>query len=114
MTSTEVTAKFFSLSYHEGSECNPADRLEAAEKRLAAAQAVIAAGHFLVSDGTGRMRIMDPQYFASQFRPMRWMTADDVAAARRVPCMEVGETVVLADRFHPRHGVKRYSMTRLA
>ena len=60
------------------------------------------------------VRVQDPEYVRRTFRPMRWMTPADVAGARREPDMEIGEKVTYAVDFHPRHGVKRRTIVRLA
>lgn len=113
-TTAPDPTRFFTVEFHFGTEVDPSARQIAAEKRLADARAKLAAGQFLVADGSSQMSLMDPAYFSRSFRPMRWMQPEHIAAARRVPLMAVGETLTLARDFHPRHGVKTRTVTRLA
>jgi len=62
----------------------------------------------------GLEREIQSEYFRKSFKPMRWMTAQGIAAARRLPDMEIGETLTMERDYHHRHGLKRETITRIA
>lgn len=105
--------RFFTIEFHTGSECDPAIRRQRAEERLAAAKAAVAGGQFVV-ERAGTLSLLDPGHFSASFRAMRWMEPQDIAAAKRLPQMAIGESVTLAEGFHPIHGIKRRTVTRVA
>lgn len=113
-TTGPIAQDIFAPAIWAGTECDPDVRDRRAHENAAAARQWVAEGKFICRDGGGSITKFDPGYFSRGFRRERWMEAADIAAAARVPQMAVGETITLARGYHPRHGVKRYTLTRLA
>ena len=93
--------------------CNPAVRADHVAIRVAAAKALVAAGHWIV-ETQGRVETFDASAKVSNFHARRWMTAGAVATVRGLKSLPVGSVFELETGFHPKHGVKVQQFKRIA